>query len=69
MLALQPAIAVYLGNQRSVTKFTEHLLNAVMPHVVSLQESKKLSCNRWRGDVNIMYGRSVDLTVVSGAVK
>jgi hypothetical protein len=41
----------------------------IMPHIVSLKKLKKFGGDRWWGNVNIIDGHGVNLTVISGAVQ
>jgi hypothetical protein len=68
-LPFESTVSRHLGHQRTVTNLTERLIHAVMPHIVSLKKPKNVGRNGRRGDVNVMDGGGVDLTVIRGTVK
>jgi hypothetical protein len=67
-LALESAVAADLSDQRSISKLTECLVHAVMPHVVSMEKPKNVSCDGRRGNVHVMNGLCVEFAMVGGAV-
>jgi hypothetical protein len=68
-LALESSVPSDFGYQRAIADLTERLIHAVMPHVVSMQKPEDIGSDGRRGNVNVMNGGGVDLTVVCGAVK
>jgi hypothetical protein len=68
-LALELSVAVNFRYQGSVTNLAERLIHMVMPHVVSMEKPKDVGCDKGRGNVHVVYGGCVDLTMVSGAIK
>jgi hypothetical protein len=69
VFALQPVIAVNLGNQGMVTDFAQRLVHAIVPHIVELKKLKQFGGDRRWGNVNIVDGSGVDLTVICGTLK
>jgi hypothetical protein len=65
---LESVVTVDLGDQRSISEFTECLIYAVMPHVVSMKKPKNVGCDERRGNVHVVNGLSVDLAMVGGAI-
>jgi hypothetical protein len=69
VFALQPVIAVNLSDQGTVAQFTQCLIHVIVPHVVKLEKPKQFGGDgRW-GNVNVVYGSGVDLTVICGTLK
>jgi hypothetical protein len=68
-LPLEPSIPGDLCYQRTIANLTERLIHAVMPHIVSVKEPKNVGGNRRRGNINIMNGGGVNLTVICGTIE
>jgi hypothetical protein len=68
-LPLESTVTGDLSHQWTIADFTERLIHVVMPHVVSMKKPKDVGRNGRRGNVHVMDGGSVDLTVISRTVK
>jgi hypothetical protein len=67
-LTLKSAVSVDFGDQRSITNLTECLVHVVVPHIVGLQKLKNIGGNNGGRHINVVYGGSVNLTVICGTL-
>jgi hypothetical protein len=67
-LTLQPPIPIDLGPERPIADLTDGLIDVIVPHVVSVKESKELSWDGRGRNVDIDDGRGVNLTMIGRAV-
>jgi hypothetical protein len=68
MLALKSAVTADFSDQRSVPDLTECLIDAVMPHVVSMKKLKNVGCDGRKGNIHIMHGLCMDFAMIGGAI-
>jgi hypothetical protein len=68
MLALESAVMADLSDQRPISDLPECLVYTVMLHVISMKKLKNVGCDGRRGNVHVMNGLRMDLTMIGGAV-
>jgi hypothetical protein len=68
-LPLESSVPGDLGYQRTITNLTERLIHAVMPHIVSVKKPENIGRDGRRGNVDVMNGGGVNLTVIRGTIK
>jgi hypothetical protein len=67
-LTLKPPIPIDFGPEGPISDLTDGLVYVVVPHIVSIEKPKYVGGDGRRRDVDVYYGRGMDLAVISGAV-
>jgi hypothetical protein len=68
-LALKASVTVNFGAEGTITDLPEGFLYVIIPHIVSVEESKDVSGDERRRDVHVDYRCRMNLAVVGGSVK
>jgi hypothetical protein len=68
-LALKVSVLVNFGAEGTITELPDGLIHAIIPHVISVKESKDIGGDERGRHVDVNYRRSMDLAVVSGPVE
>jgi hypothetical protein len=68
-LAFKASVTVNFGTEGTISELPDGLFHVVVPHIVSIEESKNVSGDERGRDVDINHGRGMNLAVISGPVK
>jgi hypothetical protein len=69
VLALKASVTVNFGAEGTITELPDGLVHPIIPHIVGVEKPKDVGCDERRRDVDVYYGRSMNLAVISGPVE